>query len=95
MWQNRLGHLATKVVKTILSHYNVPCGNESDPHFCSAYCLGKIQRLPFPSSQHECSTPLYLVHTDFWDLPPPQAPMDIVITFTLLMTIQSSPGYIC
>lgn len=66
LWHNRLGHPSTKVVKSILAHRDISCVNKCDSHFCSACCLGKITRFPFPSSQNQTTSPLQLVHTDLW-----------------------------
>lgn len=50
LWHNRLGHPASSVVKDIISNCNVPNINKMESPFCSACCLGKIQKFPFPPS---------------------------------------------
>lgn len=66
LWHNRPGHPSFSIVKTVVSQCNVLISNKVDSSFCSAYCLGKIHRLPFPSTLHEYLAPLHLIHTDLW-----------------------------
>lgn len=66
LWHNRLGHPSFQVVQTVMSSCNLPSVNKTNFDFCSACCLGKIHKFPFPTSTTEYHTPLQLIHTDLW-----------------------------
>ena len=59
----RLRHPFEIVVKLVLALYNLSRINKSLSHVCSTYCLGKIQKFPFPlMSKTTSSEPLQLIH---------------------------------
>lgn len=66
LWHCRLGHASLSVVNNVLASCNLPQFNKNHNSTCSACCLGKHHRLPFPDSTTIYSTPLELVHTDVW-----------------------------
>uniref|UniRef100_A0A803QDW0 GAG-pre-integrase domain-containing protein n=1 Tax=Cannabis sativa TaxID=3483 RepID=A0A803QDW0_CANSA len=68
LWHNRLGHPSEKVVQTVLRSCNIPSVNkDSQFSICSACCLGKIHKFPFPKvSSTIISEPLKLVVSDLW-----------------------------
>lgn len=63
---NRFGHPSDKVVKVVLAKCNISYSDKVVPSLCQACCLGKLHKLPFPSSNTEYTKPLQLIHSDLW-----------------------------
>ena len=68
LWHKRLGHPFEKVVKCVLSHFNMPNFNKMEPSFCTSCCIGKIHKLSFSLSDRVYTAPLQLMHFDLWGL---------------------------
>lgn len=66
IWHSRLGHCATKIVKFVLNHCNIPIGNCDLKSVCDSCCLGKAHKLPFSDSDTIYTEPLQLVYSDIW-----------------------------
>jgi hypothetical protein len=65
-WHSRLGHPALKVVRQVLSSFQLPVSTNKSYSPCSA-CLGsKSTQLPFPTSTTRVTAPLHLIFSDVW-----------------------------
>ena len=64
LWHNKLGHPSKKIVKVVLAKCNISYSNKVVPSLCQACCLGKLHKLPFPSSNTEYTKPLQLIHSN-------------------------------
>jgi histone deacetylase 1/2 len=66
IWHSRLGHPHYKVLKAILKLCNESVPNITISDFCSACCLGKVDRLPSFPSTTVYNRPLELIFCDLW-----------------------------
>lgn len=70
VWHQRLGHVADRVVNSIVKSCNFPVSMNEKSIFCDSCQLGKSHRLPFSRSVSCSSQPLALVHCDLWGSSP-------------------------
>ena len=73
LWHNRLGHPSSRIVKLVLSSYNISVKDKSEFEFCPFCCLGKIHNFPFSHSTTVYSLPLEMIYTDLWGPAPIQS----------------------
>uniref|UniRef100_A0A803QJK9 Integrase catalytic domain-containing protein n=1 Tax=Cannabis sativa TaxID=3483 RepID=A0A803QJK9_CANSA len=68
LWHKRLGHPHYRTVQHVLTASNIKTSNKNNDFskLCSACCLGKHHKLPFPTSTTVYTTPLQLLHSDLW-----------------------------
>jgi hypothetical protein len=65
-WHSQLGHPALKVVRQVLSSFQLLVSTNKSYSPCSA-CLGsKSTQLPFPTSTTRVTAPLHLIFSDVW-----------------------------
>jgi hypothetical protein len=67
---SRLGHPAFKVVRSVLSSFNLPVKSNKNSISCHACLSSKAKQLPFLSSMSQATRPLELIFTDVWGLAP-------------------------
>ena len=65
-WHSRLDHPSLKLVKKILSFFQLPVSNSTITDPCSACLSSKSKQLPFSASLSRSTCPLELIHTDVW-----------------------------
>lgn len=72
LWHKRLGHLAFKIVKTMLYQCDLPFFNKFSyvSIFCKICQLHKSYKLPFITFLHKEKVSLMIIHTDVWDPSP-------------------------
>uniref|UniRef100_A0A0A9YMV4 Retrovirus-related Pol polyprotein from transposon TNT 1-94 n=1 Tax=Lygus hesperus TaxID=30085 RepID=A0A0A9YMV4_LYGHE len=63
-WHQRLAHQNVAHVKEILNKLHVDFETDMKPFSCDACNIGKMHRLPFPSSSSKSSHPCQLIHVD-------------------------------
>jgi hypothetical protein len=65
-WHLRLGQPAFKLVRQVISSFNLPVSSTKHFELCPA-CLGsKSKQLSFSLSQSQATCPLELIYTDVW-----------------------------
>jgi hypothetical protein len=69
-WHSRLGWPALRIVKHVISNYNLVVMQNKSNLVCHACQLGKSHRLPFHLSPLVSNAPLDLLFTDVWGLDP-------------------------
>jgi hypothetical protein len=72
-WHSRLGHPALKVVRKVLSSFQLPFHSSPVGPLCRACLSSKSKQLPFATSQSQTTCPLELVFTDVWGPAPVSA----------------------
>nr|GFA31038.1 ribonuclease H-like domain-containing protein [Tanacetum cinerariifolium] len=65
MWQQRLGHPGSEVLRRLVSRNLISCNKEKPLVLCHACQLGKHVRLPFVSSHTSVTSRFDIVHSDF------------------------------
>jgi hypothetical protein len=65
-WHSRLGHPSLKLVRKILSSFQLPVSKSTITDPCSACLSSKSKQLPFSASLSRSTCPLELSHTDVW-----------------------------
>src|SRR4051812_7185189 len=66
LWHNRLGHMNSVCLKSILKLYNLALPNKESTGHCSSCSIGKSHRLHAPLSNTVYSAAFDLVHVDLW-----------------------------
>jgi hypothetical protein len=93
-WHSRLGHPTLKIVRRVLSHFQLPVASPTDSIVCTA-CLGaKSKQLPFSSTTGSANCPLDLIYTDVWGPAPVNSSPVQSIMFPFLMLIANTLGFI-
>ena len=65
-WHGRLGHPAFRIVRQVLSKFQLPYVANKTSDVCSACQQGKSQQLPFTTTNHRSRFPLDLLFADVW-----------------------------
>ena len=65
-WHNRLGHLASSIVRQIISKNKLPCSSENKVVVCDACQKAKSHQLPYSRSTSVSHHPLELIFSDVW-----------------------------
>jgi hypothetical protein len=65
-WHARLGHPADRIVRHVISNFNLSATPNKNPIVCPACQRGKSHQLPFSLSENKSSFPLELVFFDVW-----------------------------
>jgi len=65
-WHSRLGHPSLKLVRQILSSFQLPVSNSKVTDPCSACLSSKSKQLPFSKFLSRSTYPLELIYTDVW-----------------------------
>jgi len=65
-WHSRFGHPSLKLVRQILSSFQLPVSNSKVTDPCSACLRSKSKQLPFSKSLSRSTCPLELIYTDVW-----------------------------
>jgi histone deacetylase 1/2 len=67
MWQHRLGHASTPVVRQVLNHHKLAFILDPNKNMvCDACQMGKSHQLPYPRSTSMSTRPLELVFSNVW-----------------------------
>jgi hypothetical protein len=67
-WHSWLNHPALKVVRRVLSSFQLPVSTNKSYSPCSVYLGSKSTQLPFPTSTTCVTAPLHLIFSDVWGL---------------------------
>jgi hypothetical protein len=65
-WHARLGHPVDRIVRHVLSKFQLPYVPNKKLTICHACQHGKSHQLPFLPSDHKSSAPLDLIFSDVW-----------------------------
>jgi hypothetical protein len=65
-WHARLGHLANRIIRHVMSHFNLLVESNKKLSVCIACQHGKSHQLPFSLSHHKSTVPLELIFSDVW-----------------------------
>jgi hypothetical protein len=65
-WHARLGHPADRIVRHVISNFNLFATSNKKPIICPACQRGKSHQLPFSLSENKSTVPLELVFSDVW-----------------------------
>ena len=66
-WHARLGHPNFRTVSQLVNLFHLPCSkSKPSSNKCEACCLGKLHRVSLPLTNHRCTKPLELIHSDVW-----------------------------
>jgi transposase InsO family protein len=65
-WHSRLGHPALRIVRRLLSKFQLPFLRDDNASGCSACLSSKSHKLAFTSTHTRSSVPLALIYTDVW-----------------------------
>jgi hypothetical protein len=65
-WHARLGHLADRIVRHVVSNFNLSATSNKKPIICPACQRGKSHQLPFSLSENKSNVPLELVFSNVW-----------------------------
>ena len=65
-WHSRLDHPSLKLVRQILSSFQLPVSNSKVTDPCSACLSSKSKQLPFSKFLSRSTCPLELIYTDVW-----------------------------
>nr|GFA44562.1 ribonuclease H-like domain-containing protein [Tanacetum cinerariifolium] len=71
MWHQRLGHLGSEVLRSLISSTSILCNKTKSSMLCHACQLGKHVKLPFVSSDSIVNSPFDIVHSDLRTSPLP------------------------
>ncbi|KAL4035670.1 hypothetical protein IC575_004375 [Cucumis melo] len=67
LWHFRLGHPASRILSSILSHIGLSSSHSLSTYNCTSCLKAKIlKKIPFPIYLFTSLTPLALVHSDVW-----------------------------
>jgi hypothetical protein len=69
-WHARLGHLGDRIVRHVLSRFQLPFISNKNLSVCSACQHGKSHQLPFSPSTNKSSVPLELIFSYVWGSSP-------------------------
>ena len=65
-WHARLGHPTDRILRHVMSHFNLPVASNKKLSVCTACRRGKSHQLPFSLSHHKSTVPLELIFSDVW-----------------------------
>jgi hypothetical protein len=65
-WHARLGHPTDRIVRHVVSNFNLSATSNKKPIICPACQCGKSHQLPFSLSENKSIVPLELIFSDVW-----------------------------
>jgi len=93
-WHARLGHPADRIVRHVLSKFQLPYVPNKKLTVCPACQHGKSHQLPFLPSDHKSSAPLDLIFFDIWGPSPILSNNGARFYIILLITLVNLLGFI-
>jgi hypothetical protein len=65
-WHSWLGHPILKIVRRVLSRFQLLVASPKDSTVCTAFLGAKSKQLPFSSTSESANCPLALIYTNVW-----------------------------
>jgi hypothetical protein len=93
-WHARLGHPVDRIVRHVLSKFQLPYVPNKKLIVCPDCQHGKSHQLPFLPSEHKSSAPLDLIFSDIWGPSPILSNNGARFYIILLITLVNLLGFI-